>query len=98
MVSTSLVCFRRVNSNFFVVNMSFLRVKYHFLGADVAVIELKIINIALLLDSFSYLCPHKKKIEENMRKKSNLHIVYNDLWEPLINRDFFAAAQAAVED
>lgn len=34
MVSTSLVCFRRVNSNFFVVNMSFLRVKYHFLGGN----------------------------------------------------------------
>ena len=33
-----------------------------------------------------------------MRKESNLHIVYNDLWEPLINRDFFAAVQAAVEE
>jgi hypothetical protein len=33
-----------------------------------------------------------------MRKEEKLHIVYNNLTKPLINRDFFAAAQAAVEE
>ena len=33
-----------------------------------------------------------------MRKEEKLQIVYNNLTESLINRDFFAAAQAAVEE
>jgi hypothetical protein len=33
-----------------------------------------------------------------MRKSENLHIVYNNLSVSLINRENFAAAQAAVEE
>ena len=39
-------------------------------NTEVTIIELKIINITLLLDSFSYHCANKKKTEENMRKES----------------------------
>lgn len=38
------------------------------------------------------------KTEEKMRKDRKLHINYSDLAEPLINRENFAAAQAAVEE
>ena len=33
-----------------------------------------------------------------MRKEEKLQIVYNNITESLINRDCFAAAQAAVEE
>ena len=57
----------------------------------------EIINV-VISDYFLYLCTDKKKTKENMRKEEKLHIVYNNLAKPLINRDFFAAAQAAVEE
>lgn len=33
-----------------------------------------------------------------MRKSENLHIVYNNLTVSLLNKEYFAAAQAAVEE
>jgi hypothetical protein len=33
-----------------------------------------------------------------MRKSENLHIVYNNFSVSLLNKEYFAAAQAAVEE
>ena len=55
-------------------------------------------NFSFHFGSFSYLCSVKQKTEETMRKSENLHIVYNNLSVSLLNKEYFAAAQAAVEE
>ena len=59
---------------------------------------LKIAYFCFVLESFSYLWSVKQKTEEKMRKSENLHIVYNNLSVSLLNKEYFAAAQAAVEE
>ena len=59
---------------------------------------LKIAYFCFVLESFFFFLCVKQKTEEKMRKSENLHIVYNNLSVSLLNKEYFAAAQAAVEE